>query len=489
MKTSIDSIVVKIGGSSLATADYFQQAYNLYHANKKRKFFVVSAPGVDSAKSNIKSAKNNIKYKLTDLLISLANRYEMEHYGNKAVAAEAKGLEAFDKNSLESLVINKFGEFGALHDPVNPVREKLLDALNNFSSSDPRQHSANVQMLGEVFSQETLYQLFKRNGVENVKKLSAADFLVVNGGNPLDGVVYLDNTLDNLRRWKASNDFDPECVYIIDGYNGRTVDGRVSLLARDGTNKTQILLAIGLCIQYCENISDVEHIFSVNPNLVQNPRPIEYITIQEQIELSARGGGKVFQASALALMQQAGIYPTIDVKAYSNADKTGTLIVSTRNHYETPLVGIGLREAVTNITITDPTMADTPGYVAKVLEQIAQMNINLLHIRSGENQISLYIADDSYKGKFKPNEIVNQIASNTGINCNSIEVGYNESILGVIGEGIDARLQHKIQGVLLDNNIRMLPYVDSSNVSAYFVVHRDDVAKAANVLYDAFFKR
>ena len=163
------------------------------------------------------------------------------------------------------------------------------------------------------------------------------------------------------------------------------------------------------------------------------------------------------------------------------------MIVYTRNHYETPLVGIGLREAVTNITITDPTMADTPGYVAKVLEQIAQMDINLLHMRSGENQITLYIADDSYKGKFRPDEIVSRISNNTGVDSNAIEVEYNKSILGVIGEGIDARLQHKIQGVLLDNDIRMLPYVDSSSVSVYFVVHREDAKKAANVLYNAFF--
>src|SRR3989338_1809313 len=246
---SIDQIIVKIGGSSLAIAEHFQMAYQLYHADKRRKFFVVSAPGVGAKKSNI-------KYKLTDLLISLADRYETDHYGNKAAAVEAKGLEQYDKNSLELLVMQIFEEMGAFlgsANPANPVREQLQAALNDFSSSDSRQHSANVQRLGEAFSQEILYQLFKRNGIENVKKLSAADFLVVNGGNPLDGVVYLDNTLDNLRRWKAGSNFDPECVYIVDGYNGRTVDGGVSLLARDGTNKTQVLLAIGLDIQYCEN--------------------------------------------------------------------------------------------------------------------------------------------------------------------------------------------------------------------------------------------
>jgi aspartokinase len=34
----------------------------------------------------------------------------------------------------------------------------------------------------------------------------------------------------------------------------------------------------------------------------------------------------------------------------------------------------------------------------------------------------------------------------------------------------------------------MQPYVDSSLVSLYFVVHREDVRKAVNVLYDAFFR-
>ena len=76
---------------------------------------------------------------------------------------------------------------------------------------------------------------------------------------------------------------------IFPGFYGITPSGHIATFSRGGSDITGAILARGFDAELYENFTDVDAIFSANPNIVTNPAPIKKMTYQEMRELSYAG--------------------------------------------------------------------------------------------------------------------------------------------------------------------------------------------------------
>src|SRR5699024_7080255 len=126
-------------------------------------------------------------------------------------------------------------------------------------------------------------------------------------------------TYVNLKRIKLNKD---ERI-IFPGFYGITPSAHIATFSRGGSDITGAILARGFNADLYENFTDVDAIFSANPNIIDHPKPIKKMTYQEMRELSY-AGFSVFHDEALIPAIQGEI--PVNVKNTNAPEKHGTLI-------------------------------------------------------------------------------------------------------------------------------------------------------------------
>jgi aspartate kinase len=161
-------------------------------------------------------------------------------------------------------------------------------------------------------------------------------------------------------------------VVIVAGFQGITGDMDVTTLGRGGSDTTAVALAASLKAKACEKYTDVEGIYTADPHLAPEARPLPEISYEEMLELAAYGS-KVMHPRAIEL---AGEYNVPILVASSFTDRPGTLI-----HRE---VSMEVRNKVRSIAhdldvakIMVVGVPDRPGIAATIFEALAKAGVSV----------------------------------------------------------------------------------------------------------------
>ncbi len=161
-------------------------------------------------------------------------------------------------------------------------------------------------------------------------------------------------------------------IVIVAGFQGITDDMDVTTLGRGGSDTTAVALAASLKAKMCERYTDVEGIYTADPRLVPEAKPLREISYEEMLELAAYGS-KVMHPRAIEL---AGEFNVPILVASSFTDSPGTLI-----HGE---VAMEVRNKVRSIAhdldvakITVVGVPDRPGIAATIFESLAKAGVSV----------------------------------------------------------------------------------------------------------------
>ncbi|MDO8715983.1 MAG: aspartate kinase [Dehalococcoidales bacterium] len=161
-------------------------------------------------------------------------------------------------------------------------------------------------------------------------------------------------------------------IVIVAGFQGITDEMDITTLGRGGSDTTAIALAASLKAKACEKYTDVEGIYTADPRLEPDARPLREIGYEEMLELAAYGS-KVMHPRAIEL---AGEFNVPILVASSFTDKPGTLI-----HRE---VSMEVRNKVRSIAhdldvakIMVVGVPDRPGIAAAIFEALAKAGVSV----------------------------------------------------------------------------------------------------------------
>lgn len=447
--------VCKFGGTSLANAEQIKKVCSIILSDTERRIIVVSAPG--------KRYKEDIK--VTDLLIACAN------------AMLQKGE---CKNELDA-VVSRYEEIakelGLDFDIVQQIKIDLIERINKDRTNKDKYMDC-LKAAGEDNCAKLVAQYLCKTGysAKYVDPKEAGLLLSDDFGN----AQVLPQSYENLAKLK-----DCKEIVIFPGFFGYSLNGDVVTLPRGGSDITGSILAAAVGADLYENFTDVDNVYSVNPNLIPNPVPITEMTYSEMRELSY-AGFSVYHEEALVPVYYKGI--PVRIKNTNNPSAHGTTICKTRPKTSMPVIGIAGDKGFLSINMSKYLMNREIGFGRKVLSILENEKVPYEHIPSGIDNMSVIVKESNLSPE-KENRIIQRIESE--LNVDEISVEHGLAMVMIVGEGMmrTVGIASRACTALAKAGINIiLINQGASEVSMMFGVKEDDCDIAVKALYEEFFK-
>ncbi|MFH0824585.1 MAG: aspartate kinase [Pseudomonadota bacterium] len=165
-------------------------------------------------------------------------------------------------------------------------------------------------------------------------------------------------------------DLDAGYIVVVAGFQGVDADGNITTLGRGGSDTSAVAVAAALKADRCEIYTDVDGVYTTDPNITSKARKLARIGFEEMLEMASLGA-KVLQIRAVEL---AMLYSVPLLVKSSFTDGEGTLVTQEDDDMEREVV-----RAVTCNTkeakVTIKGLKDQPGVAARVFSLLAEANI------------------------------------------------------------------------------------------------------------------
>lgn len=176
--------------------------------------------------------------------------------------------------------------------------------------------------------------------------------------------------IEKISGERAKKALADNCIVVIAGFQGITETEDVTTLGRGGSDLSAVAIASALGADLCEIYTDVDGVYTTDPNIVPDARKLDKISFEEMIELASLGA-KVLQTRSVEFAMK---YEVPLVVRSSFNDNPGTLVTKEDEDMEKVVVsGVAYDKNQTKITVTG--VPDRPGIAATIFNKIADAGI------------------------------------------------------------------------------------------------------------------
>jgi aspartate kinase len=161
-------------------------------------------------------------------------------------------------------------------------------------------------------------------------------------------------------------------IAVIAGFQGVDEKGSITTLGRGGSDTTGVAIAAALGADVCEIYTDVDGVYTTDPNVVPTARKIDRISYEEMLELASLGA-KVLQIRSVELGMKYGV--KIHVRS-SFSDVEGTWVVPEEAAMEKVVVS-GVTVAKDEAKITCEDLPDISGVAGRLFAPLADGGISV----------------------------------------------------------------------------------------------------------------
>ena len=159
-------------------------------------------------------------------------------------------------------------------------------------------------------------------------------------------------------------------IAVVAGFQGTDADGNITTLGRGGSDTSGVAIAAALKADVCEIYTDVDGVYTSDPNIVPNARKIDRISYEEMLELASLGA-KVLQIRSVEFGMKYGV--KIHVRSSFNQNE-GTWVVPEEKQMEAVLVS-GVTADKNEAKVTLIGVPDKPGTAAKIFQPLSENSI------------------------------------------------------------------------------------------------------------------
>jgi aspartate kinase len=272
-------------------------------------------------------------------------------------------------------------------------------------------------------------------------------------------------------------------VPVIAGFQGVTETSEVTTLGRGGSDLTAVAVAAALKADLCEIYTDVDGVYTTDPNIVPEARKLDKISYEEMLELASLGA-KVLQTRSVEFAKKHSV-PVVVRSSFNN--NPGTLVVKEDEDMEKVVVS-GVAYDKNQAKITAIGVLDKPGVAAKLFNAIANANIIVDMIVQNissdgkTTDISFTIPKADSRRALK---ITVDIVSELG--AKDVKLREDIAKVSIIGVGMRTHsgVAAKMFGTLSMHNINIM-MISTSEIKVSCVIDSKYTELAVRVLHDAF---
>ena len=178
--------------------------------------------------------------------------------------------------------------------------------------------------------------------------------------------------INHINKSKLLNYLKSGGVPIVTGFQGVNRNERITTIGRGGSDSTAIMLAKFFKADKCIIFTDVEGIFTTDPNKLKSAKKIKVISYEEMLEMASLGA-KVMQPESIQDARLNRI--NIQVKS-SFKKKSGTLITKRKNIINNKII-TGISSTLNDAKVTLVGVKDKPGVAASIFKPLSKNLINV----------------------------------------------------------------------------------------------------------------
>ena len=272
-------------------------------------------------------------------------------------------------------------------------------------------------------------------------------------------------------------------VIVVAGFQGINEHGDVTTLGRGGSDTSAAAIAVALKAEKCEIYTDVDGVYTADPNVVPNAHKMNRVSYDEMLEMSSLGA-KVLQFRCVEFCKKYDM-PLI-VKSSLVEDSKGTLICKEDSSMEQPVVS-GIMNDKNQAKITIKGVPDQPGIASKFFTALADENLSvdmIIQNVSDESQtdISFTVAKEEIN---KATKIVQDLGKL--IKARDITTDTNICKISIVGAGMRSHpgVAAKMFSTLSKENINII-MISTSEIRVSCIIEEKYGELAVRVLHKVF---
>ena len=271
-------------------------------------------------------------------------------------------------------------------------------------------------------------------------------------------------------------------IVVVAGFQGVDETGDITTLGRGGSDTTAVALAAALKADQCEIFTDVEGVYTTDPNICSSARKIERISYDEMLELASLGA-KVLDIRSVGLAKRYKV--PLHVRSTFVATE-GTWVVEEDKEMESMLVsGVTYNKNEARLTIS--RVPDKPGIASKIFMPISDAGIVIDMIiqntRAGDlTDMTFTVPRTDYK---KALEILRKVALDIG--AEDVSSADNIAKVSIVGVGMrnHSGIASTMFHVLANEGINIM-MISTSEIKVSCVIEEKYTELAVRALHDAF---
>ncbi len=288
--------------------------------------------------------------------------------------------------------------------------------------------------------------------------------------------------IEKVEETRLRRELKAGVIPVVTGFQGVDKNGNITTLGRGGSDTTGVALAAALKADVCEIFTDVDGVYTTDPNLCPDARKLARISYDEMLELASLGA-KVLQIRSVEFAKKYNV--PIHVRSSFN-EKNGTWVVKEDEKMEKVLVsGVTLNKNEARITVVH--VPDKPGTASKIFTPISEAEIVVDMIiqnssADGNTDLTFTVPKTDMKKALK---LVKKTAEE--IKAQAVLADENIAKVSIVGAGMRSHsgVASKMFSALSKENINIL-MISTSEIKISCVVEGKYGELAARVLHQAF---
>jgi aspartate kinase len=355
------------------------------------------------------------------------------------------------------------------------VTDKLID-LARQAADEPNKREMDVLLAtGEQTTAALLSIMLRELGYQ-------AQSMLGHQAEVVTDCVYGNARILEIGAGRLRNLISQQNIVVVAGFQGYDIKGNITTLGRGGSDTSAVAIAAALEADVCEIYTDVDGIYTADPNICPKARKLKTITYDEMLNMASLGA-KVLQIRSVGFAKKYDI--PVHVRS-SFSQEEGTMVVSEESAMEQLVVsGVTHDKNQARVTITD--VPDQPGVAAKIFSPIAEAGIIVDMIiqntdQGGKTDMTFTVPKSDYKQTL---EFANRVAKDIGAK----EVRGDDDIAKVSVIGVGMKNHSGVASVMFNTlareNINII-LISTSEIRISCVVEEKYAELAVRVLHTSF---
>ena len=271
-------------------------------------------------------------------------------------------------------------------------------------------------------------------------------------------------------------------IPIITGFQGISNNKRITTLGRGGSDATAISIAKFFGAEDCIIYTDVDGIYTTDPDINRNAKKINKISYEEMLEMSSLGA-EVMQPISI----QDAMINDININVKSSFKNNKGTIISNKQNFSNKNIITGIAFTKNEAKITIIGVMDRPGIAASIFKPLAdnQINVDMVVQTSspdgGQTDITFTIVKDDVKNCIKI------LKENKKISYKKIIHNDKVSKVSIIGAGMITTpgITYRMFKALAKKNINIMA-ISTSEIKISVIINQKNIKEAIKVLHKEF---